>query len=479
MPKLSELLVPTLDADPEISGLTADSRAVNPGDLFAALPGTKADGRAFISDAVARGAAAVLAPLGTTLPNDRAVLIADDNPRRRFSLMAARFYPRQPAVMVAVTGTNGKTSVTHFARQIWEQLGLSAASLGTTGLVAPGRVGKGSMTTPDPVSLHRTLDELAADGVTHGAFEASSHGLDQFRLDGVRISASAFTNLTRDHLDYHGSMDAYWRAKSRLFGEVMASHHAAVINADSPQAGLLSSLCLDRRHRILSFGSNGRDIRLANMTPTAEGQDLDLVVFERLYQLHLPLAGSFQASNAACALGLVIATGSPVEAAVAALSHLREVPGRLQKVATTAAGAAVYVDFAHTPDGLETALKALRPHTAGKLVVVFGCGGDRDKGKRPLMGRIATEWADRIYVTDDNPRSEDPASIRRQILMACPDATEVDDRATAIRMAVGGLASGDLLVLAGKGHENGQIVGDKVLPFDDAVQARRAVEELS
>ncbi len=479
MPKLSDLLAPALARDPEIAGLTADSRAVRPGHLFAALPGAKADGRDFIGDALARGAVAVLAPLGTRLAGETAVLVADDNPRRRFALLAARFHPRQPEVVVAVTGTNGKTSVVNFTRQIWTRLGRPAASLGTIGLVAPGRVEPGSLTTPDPVSLHRTLDQLAAEGVTHAALEASSHGLDQFRLDGVAIAAAAFTNLTRDHLDYHGGMQAYWQAKSRLFAEVMPPGRAAVINADSPQSGPLSALCSDRGHRIITYGADGADIRLERIVPTADGQDVRLIVQGKLFQLHLPLAGTFQASNAACALGLVLATGGQAEAAVAALAHLQEVPGRLQKVAATDQGAPVYVDYAHTPDGLETALKALRPHAAGRLVVVFGCGGDRDKGKRPQMGRIAALWADRVFVTDDNPRGEDPADIRRQIMAACPGATEVGDRAEAIRLAVRSLEAGDLLVLAGKGHETGQIVKDRILPFDDALHARNAVEEIS
>lgn len=479
MPKLSELLSSNLAVDPEILGLTADSRAVKPGFLFAALPGTKADGRSFLADALARGAVAVLAPRGTALSDSRALLIEDDNPRRRFALMAARFYPRQPKIVAAVTGTNGKTSVVNFLRQIWTRLGYPAASLGTIGLVAPGRIEPGSITTPDPVSLHRCLDQLAQDGVTHAAFEASSHGLDQFRLDGVAVAAAAFTNLTHDHLDYHKGMDAYWQAKCRLFGEVMAAKRVAVINADSPQAVLLSRLCLEHGHRIISFGVNGADIRIDHSAPSHDGQDLTLSVMGKPYQLHLPLVGDFQASNAVCALGLALATGAGTDGAIEALAHLQEVPGRLQKVATTPQGVPVYVDYAHTPDGLETALKALRPHVGKRLVLVFGCGGDRDKSKRPEMGRIAAQWADRIFVTDDNPRSEDPASIRQQIMIACPGAVDVGDRALAIRQAVRSLETGDLLVLAGKGHETGQIVAGKSLPFDDADQARRAVEELS
>ena len=477
MPRLSELLAPVLDADPLIGGLTADSRTVRAGDLFAALPGAKADGRRFIADAISRGAAAVLAPFGTTVENNRAVLVADDNPRRRFSLMAARFYGRQPAVVAAVTGTNGKTSVVEFTRQIWAHLGHPAASLGTLGIVAPGRREPGSLTTPDPVTLHRSLDELARQGVTHTAFEASSHGLEQFRLDGVAIAAAAFTNLTRDHLDYHGTMEAYWQAKQRLFGEVMPPGQTAVINADSPHAEPLQSLCNSRRHRVITFGFAGHDIRIVRALPVAQGQALELIVADRSFQLHLPLAGPFQASNAVCALGLALAGGATPDAAVGALEHLEGVPGRLQVVATKANGATVYVDYAHTPDALDTVLVALRPHASGRLVLVFGCGGDRDPGKRPQMGRIAADRADLVFVTDDNPRNEDPAAIRSQILAACPGAIEVGERRVAIMQAVERLAAGDILVLAGKGHEAGQIVKDKVLPFDDAEEARRAAEQ--
>jgi UDP-N-acetylmuramoyl-L-alanyl-D-glutamate--2,6-diaminopimelate ligase len=477
LPRLSDLLAARTPcgADPDIGGLSADSRAVRPGDLFAALPGQKSDGRSYIAEALAKGAVAVLAPPGSSLPADQAVLITDENPRRRLALMAARFFGRQPAVMAAVTGTNGKTSVANFTRQIWNRLGHPAASLGTVGLIAPDRVGKGSLTTPDPVSLHRLLAELADDGVTHAAFEASSHGLDQHRLDGVDIAAAAFTNLTRDHLDYHGGMDAYWRAKRRLFAELLRPAGVAVINADTPQAAELAALARQRGVRVLTYGSAGADIRIAGAVPSAHGQELDLIVEGQPYQLHLPLAGAFQAANAACALGLAVATGAPVAAAVAALAHLEGVPGRLQQVAMTTNGAAVYVDYAHTPDALQNVLAALRPHVSGRLVVVFGCGGDRDPGKRPQMGRIAALGADRVIVTDDNPRSEDPTAIRAAILAGCPEARELGDRRQAIGLAVSELAAGDVLILAGKGHETGQIVKGRVLPFDDAEEARRAV----
>jgi UDP-N-acetylmuramoyl-L-alanyl-D-glutamate--2,6-diaminopimelate ligase len=470
------MLGQTLALDPEIAGLTADSRAVKPGDLFAALPGGKADGRGFIADAIARGAVAVLAPAGTVLEDERAVLVTDTNPRRRFALMAAKFYGRQPQTMVAVTGTNGKTSVANFTRQIWSALELPAASFGTIGLVSPRRTESGTLTTPDPVALHRLLADLADEGVTHAAFEASSHGLDQYRLDGVSLSAAAFTNLTRDHLDYHGDMDGYWQAKRRLFAELLPDWGTAVINADTEQADDLKALAQDRGQRVISFGTVGEDVRILKAAPAAAGQEISLTVMGRRYDLLLPLAGDFQVFNAACALGLVIATGGDVHLATLALEKLQGVPGRLQLVAQSPKGAAVYVDYAHTPDGLETALRALKPHTKGRLIALFGCGGDRDPGKRPMMGAIAARLSDYAIVTDDNPRTEDAADIRAQVMVGCPNAEEIGDRRAAIRAAIAMADEGDVVVLAGKGHESGQIVGTTVLPFDDAEEARKAVE---
>ncbi|HMA51409.1 MAG TPA: UDP-N-acetylmuramoyl-L-alanyl-D-glutamate--2,6-diaminopimelate ligase [Magnetospirillaceae bacterium] len=480
MPRLSDMLGQTLNhalpGDPEIAGLTADSRAVKPGDLFAALPGGSADGRSFIEDAIARGAVAVLAPAGTVLEDKRAVLVTDDNPRRRFALMAAKFFGRQPATMVAVTGTNGKTSVANFTRQIWSLLELPAASFGTVGLVSPQRNEAGTLTTPDPVALHRLLAELADEGVTHAAFEASSHGLDQYRLDGVSLSAAAFTNLTRDHLDYHGDMDGYWQAKRRLFAELLPDWGTVVVNADTEQAEDIKALAQGRGQRVIGFGTVGEDIRILKVAPAAAGQEISLSVLGRRYDLLLPLAGDFQVFNAACALGLVIATGGDVHLATLALEKLQGVPGRLQLVAQNARGAAIYVDYAHTPDGLETALRALKPHTKGRLIALFGCGGDRDPGKRPMMGAIAARLSDYAIVTDDNPRTEDAADIRAQVMVGCPNAEEIGDRRSAIRAAVAMAEEGDVVVLAGKGHESGQIVGSTVLPFDDADEARKAVE---
>ncbi len=466
------------DIEREIAGLTADSRQVAPGFLFAALPGTKTDGAAFIADALAKGAAAILAQPGTGLPaGSNATLILDANPRRRLALLAAAFHGRQPETVVAATGTNGKTSTVTFTRQIWASQGCQAASLGTLGVVAPGYADPESLTTPDPVTLHETLARLSDLGVTHLAMEASSHGLDQCRLDGVRIAAAAFTNLTRDHLDYHGGMEAYFQAKARLFTEVMAPKGWAVLNADSPEFERLAALAGAKGHQILDFGRNARSLQLIEASAVEHGQTVDLAILGRRHTIKLPLAGDFQIMNALAALGLVIAAGLHPEKALAALESLEGVPGRMQLVASRSCGAAIYVDYAHTPDALETVLTALRPHAARRLAVVFGCGGDRDRGKRPQMGAIAARLADRVFVTDDNPRSEEPSAIRRAILEACPDAIEIADRKDAIHAAVSQLEAGDVLVLAGKGHERGQIIKGAVHPFDDAAQARLAVKE--
>jgi len=467
-----------LPGDLNIAGLTCDSRKVRPGFLFAALPGANSDGRAFIPQALQSGAGAVLAASGTSLPQTAtARLIEDDNPRRRFALMAAAFYGAQPAVMVAVTGTNGKTSTADFARQIWTGLGYKAASIGTLGIIAPGWDNQGGLTTPDPETLHANLKTLANMGVDHACIEASSHGLSQYRLDGVALKAAAFTNLTRDHLDYHGNMEAYGRAKQRLFAELLPLDGAAVINADQPQSQDFIAIAQQRGLTVLTYGRNGAELRLVAAKPLAHGQELTLEIMGNRMDIPLPLAGTFQAHNALAALGLVIASGADPQAAAAQLSRLTGVPGRLQKVTGRQNGAAIYVDYAHTPDALETVLNALRPHVGGKgrLVCLFGCGGDRDPGKRPQMGAIAQKLADLVYVTDDNPRSEDPKLIRDAILETAPRAIEIGERGQAIRAAIAALKSGDVLVLAGKGHERGQIVGSTVLPFDDAEQARLAV----
>jgi UDP-N-acetylmuramoyl-L-alanyl-D-glutamate--2,6-diaminopimelate ligase len=467
------LRLPAGAREPEITGLTADSRAVQRGFLFAALPGTKTDGKRFIVDAIANGAAAVLADDAAGI--DAAVpVITDANPRRQFARMAARFYAPQPKTIAAMTGTNGKTSVTVFLRQLWQRLDRPAASLGTIGLYAPGIERPGSLTTPDPVTLHRDLAELAQAGVDHVALEASSHGLDQFRLDGLALTAAAFTNLTRDHLDYHADMEAYFAAKARLFGELLPPGGTAVFNIDAAQTARLSMLSKSRGQRIITYGRNpAADIWLSDAIPEGLGQRITFSGFGEKRTVWLPLLGTFQAWNALAALALAIACGAPAAAAFDAVASLTGVPGRMQRVGDVP----VIVDYAHTPDALQTALAALRPFCTGRLIVVFGCGGDRDPGKRPQMGAIAEKLADAVIVTDDNPRSENPAAIRRAILAACPKAQEIGDRGEAIRAAIKMLRLGDLLLVAGKGHERGQIIGDKTLPFDDTAMVRAILAE--
>lgn len=460
-----------IDGTLDIAGLTCDSRAVRPGYLFAALPGVKADGRDYIDQAVAGGAVCVLGPVDTQAP---VPVISAGNPRQVFALMAANFYPRQPETIAAITGTNGKTSTAAFLRQIWEHLGHKAASVGTIGVHGAGFDEPGGLTTPDPVKLHETLQRLADGGVDHLAMEASSHGLEQFRLDGVRVRAAAFTNISRDHLDYHGTMEDYLAAKMRLFSDVLAEDGVAVVNADAPEAQEIEAVARKRGVRTITYGRAGGCIRVLEREARPGAQQITMMVGDQNFTFVLPLAGRFQAENALCALGLAIALGADVADAVNALEHLDGVPGRLQHIGQVN-GADVYVDYAHTPDALLNVLDALRPHAENKLHVLFGCGGDRDPGKRPEMGRIAHEKADRVIVTDDNPRTEDAGEIRRQILAAAPGALEIGDRHAAIRDAISGLHAGDVLVLAGKGHEQGQIVGADVLPFDDVQEAQAAM----
>jgi UDP-N-acetylmuramoyl-L-alanyl-D-glutamate--2,6-diaminopimelate ligase len=462
---------------PEITGVTCDSRRVAPGFLFAAIPGTANDGRDYIPDALARGAAAILAPPGTRLPDgyETTPLLDTDNPRRRYALLAARFYPRQPETVAAVTGTNGKTSVASFLRQIWKQAGIEAASAGTLGIQSDVFSRSDGLTTPDPADLHADLAHLAELGVDHLALEASSHGLDQCRLDGVRIAAGAFTNLTRDHLDYHGSTEAYFKAKRRLFDTLVLDGGAAVINADDARGADVIAAAQARHLRVRTYGARGVDFKLLSTRPEARGQHLSLMAEGLERDLFLPLAGRFQAMNALCALGLATVTGVPVETALSGIETLTGAPGRMEWIGEKPTGGTVYVDYAHTPDALENVLTALRPHADAGLAVVFGCGGDRDRGKRPEMGRIASELADRVIVTDDNPRSEDAGQIRAEILAAAPGASEIADRGEAIETAVAALSAGEILVIAGKGHERGQIVGARMLPFDDREAARAAV----
>ena len=461
-------------ADPEIAGLSADSRTVRPGFLFAALPGTRLDGRIFAAEAMSRGAVAILTDDASALglPAERrehVAILVDPSPHRRLALLAARFYGRQPRTIVAVTGTNGKTSVVHFVREIWTATGFAAASLGTLGLVTTAEKRPAALTTPDPIALHHDLAKLATKGIEHVVIEASSQGLHQCRLDGLAIAAAGFTNLTRDHLDYHGSIAHYRTAKYRLFSTLLVAGGTAVLNADSSEFSRLAPLCRDAGHPVLAYGADPTaDLRILVREPKGSSQVLLLDIFGHRRRLVLPLAGGFQAMNALAALGLVIATEGSVAAATDALAHLSGVPGRLQFVAEDGEGGGIVVDYAHTPDALATVLTTLRPHSPGRLIALFGCGGDRDPGKRPLMGRIAARLADRVYVTDDNPRNEEPAEIRRAILTAAPEAIEIADRRRAIAVAIADTRPGDLLVIAGKGHETGQIVGHETHPFDDA-----------
>jgi UDP-N-acetylmuramoyl-L-alanyl-D-glutamate--2,6-diaminopimelate ligase len=473
-----------------IAGLSADSRSVAPGFLFAALQGARNSGVAFIAEAARRGAVAVLAPVGTKLDPDLAHvrLIEDPAPRLRFAQMAAAFYGAQPDHVVAVTGTSGKSSTVSFARQLWKKLGLSAASIGTLGVESDSLNRYGGLTTADPVALHADLATLAGAGVTRVAMEASSHGLDQFRLDGVRLRAAGFTSFGRDHLDYHATPEAYLAAKTRLFTEVLPPGGVAVLNADIPEYDRLKAAALAAGRRLFSYGRKGADLRVIAQTVTERGRTVLLEATGRRWEFELPLSGEFQLFNALCALGLVAASEFPDVSAcgadprfgllIGAMARLQGVTGRLERVAVTPKGAAVYVDYAHKPDALVAVLEALRPHAKGRLFVVFGCGGDRDAGKRPLMGTIAASLADIVVVTDDNPRTEEPASIRAAILAGAPTATEIGDRAEAIAAAVRALRAGDILVIAGKGHEQGQIIGDTVRPFDDAAVARAAVAAL-
>lgn len=470
--------------DPLIGALTADSRHVVPGTLFAALAGAQQDGRAFIAAALAQGATAILTDHAATITaSDTVAIIHANEPRWLLAKIAAQFFGAMPAHIAAITGTNGKTSTAQFVREIWTALGASAASIGTLGVVSSVANNYGTLTTPDAITLHKILADLAAGGVSHAALEASSHGLVQYRLDGVTIEAAGFTNLTRDHLDFHGTMENYYAAKARLFDVLLASNGTAVVNADTVEAEDLAARSRRRGCRTLTYGLHGHDLKLLNIAPHGHGQDLQLEILGKKYDLALGIVGRFQVWNALCALGLTIGQGADPDRAVTALTKLTGVHGRLQHVATHPNGAAIFIDYAHTPDALETVLNALRPHVApaARLLVVFGCGGNRDKGKRPVMGGIAQRLADVAIVTDDNPRFEDPATIRAEIISGCqpaPAMREIADRHAAIRTAIKMLHAGDILVIAGKGHEPGQIIRDHVLPFDDGAVARAILEEL-
>lgn len=460
----------------EFSGLSSDSRSVAPGDLFFALAGTRTSGSRFIEQAAGRGAVAAVVGRGEGSDDAPLPLIAVDDPRRALALAAAAFFGAQPATMVAVTGTSGKTSVASFTRQIWEQAGKAAASIGTTGVTAPGRSDYGSLTTPDPIALHRLLAELAEAGVTHAAMEASSHGLDQRRLDGVRLSAAGFTNLGRDHMDYHPTVEDYHRAKLRLFDTLMPRGAPAVIFADDAWSEPTIKAARAAGLAVQTVGRKGDLLALKRVEHERHRQRAEILAEGVIYEIDLPLAGDFQVSNALVAAGLAIATGTPAAVAIRALEHLKGASGRLELVGTTAQGAPVYVDYAHKPEALENVLAAVRPFTTGRVMVVFGCGGDRDRGKRPIMGEIATRLADVVIVTDDNPRSEVPQSIRAEIMAAAPGAIEIGDRRAAIGAAIGMLAAGDTLIVAGKGHEEGQTIGDVTLPFSDHAEVWAALQ---
>ena len=477
--RLSQIVRQALEEDPLITGVTADSRKVGPGLLFAALPGTKIDGASFIPAAIEAGAAAVLA--APSVQNLTVPLICSEDVRRSYALAASAFWAEQPRVCVAVTGTNGKTSVATFCRQIFQQLGHRSASMGTLGVTVSDPVSGDQqitppgLTTPDAADIAELMAKLAAMGVTHMALEASSHGIDQRRLDGVQLKAAGFLNLTQDHLDYHGDMASYGRAKLRLFEALLPRDGTAVLNADSQAFDKFAAAAVMAGQTLFSVGEHGQGLRLIERTLLPNGQRLTIRAGGQDHLVNLPLAGAFQAANALAAAGLCIATGEDVAATLRALEHLKGAAGRLQRVGSKASGGEAYVDYAHTPDGLQTVLEALRPHTAGRLIAVFGAGGDRDRTKRPLMGEIAARLADMAIVTDDNPRSEEPSTIRAAILAAAPEALEIGDRRLAILKGVEMLNEGDVLVVAGKGHEQGQTIAGIVHPFDDVTETAAAL----
>ena len=480
--KLTDLLSDSASLDArtgaiEATGVTADSRAVKRGDVFVAVPGTTADGMIYAEAAAPAGAAAVVGEKAPHKPlPGGAAFVPVANARRALAMAASRFYPRQPKTIAAVTGTSGKTSVAAFTRQIWAALGHEAASLGTIGVVTPKKEIYGSLTTPDPIGLHRTLNELADEGVTHLAMEASSHGLDQHRLDGVRVAAAGFTNLSRDHLDYHPSVEAYLAAKLRLFEALVVDGGTAVIDVDHEHSDAVVAASKKRGLKLITVGRKGDGIRLVETAIDGFAQRLTLAHAGKTYSLKLPLVGAFQIENALVSAGLVIATGGDPGAVFASLSSLKGAKGRLDLIGERN-GAPIFVDYAHKPDALEKALEALRPYVKRNLIVVFGAGGNRDAGKRPLMGAIAARHADKVIVTDDNPRNEQPEKIRAAILAAAPGASEIGDRREAIRRSVAALERGDVLLIAGKGHESGQIVGDRVLEFSDHDEVEAALRE--
>jgi UDP-N-acetylmuramoyl-L-alanyl-D-glutamate--2,6-diaminopimelate ligase len=459
-----------VDSDSTVTGFAIDHRKVAPGSVFGAFMGAVANGEEFIPQAIDRGAVAVVAR-----PKAEVVgvpLIGDDNPRRRFAELAAKFYAPYPDTIVAVTGTNGKTSTVEMTRQIWRMSGHRSASIGTLGVTTSDDQVKTGLTTPDIVTFLSNMAGLKRMGTTHVAYEASSHGLHQHRAEGVPLAAAAFTNFSRDHLDYHATMDEYFEAKMRLFDELLPPGSPAVIWTDDGKSDEVIERARKRSHRLLTVGRKGDTIRLVEQSPSPLGQSLLLEHDGKSHRLALPLIGAYQASNVLTAAGLVLATGGEWAPTFSAMQRVAPVRGRLERAVISRAGVPVYIDYAHTPDALEAAVAALRPHVEGRLIIVFGAGGDRDRGKRPEMGAVAARLADLVIVTDDNPRSEDPALIRADILAGAKDATEVAGRREAIAEAIRIAAAGDIILIAGKGHETGQIVGNRVLPFDDALVAR-------
>ena len=466
--RLSELA--GIDSDSEVTGFALDHRKVAPGSIFGAFPGAVSNGEDFIGPAVERGAVAVVARPDAIV--ERVPHLADEQPRRLFADLAAKFYAPYPETVVAVTGTNGKTSTVEMTRQIWRMTGHRSASIGTLGVTTSDDQVKTGLTTPDIVTFLSNMAGLKRMGISHVAYEASSHGLDQHRCEGVPLAAAAFTNFSRDHLDYHGTMDAYFEAKMRLFERLLPKGSPAIVWTDDPKSDEVIERSRHAGHRLLTVGRKGETIRLAEQTPTALGQTLMLEHGGKPHRLALPLIGAYQASNVLTAAALVLATGGDWASTFSAMQRVAPVRGRLERAVITGKGAPVYIDYAHTPDALEAAIAALRPHVEGKLITVFGAGGDRDQGKRPEMGAVATRLSDVVIVTDDNPRSEDPSRIRADIMAGAPGATDVPGRRAAIAKAVELARSGDIILVAGKGHETGQIIGDRVLPFDDALVAR-------
>ncbi|HEX8241155.1 MAG TPA: UDP-N-acetylmuramoyl-L-alanyl-D-glutamate--2,6-diaminopimelate ligase [Allosphingosinicella sp.] len=459
-----------IGGDSRVTGFAIDHRKVAPGTVFGAFRGTMFNGEDFIPQAVGAGAVAVVARPEVRV--DGAAHVAADEPRREFARLAARFFEPFPETVVAVTGTNGKTSSVELTRQLWRMAGHHAASIGTLGVTtADDRVTTG-LTTPDIVTFLSNMAGLAREGVTHAAFEASSHGLSQYRTEGLPVHAAAFTNFTRDHLDYHETMKAYFEAKMRLFDEVVEPDGTAVIWADDPKSDEVARRARARGLRLLTVGRRGETLKVTGREPTQLGQRLTVEAEGGIHGIDLPLIGAYQAANALTAAGLVLATGGDLQRTLASLGRVQGVRGRLERAVISRAGAPVYVDYAHTPDAIEAAIEALRPHARGRLIIVFGAGGDRDVGKRAEMGATAARLADLVVVTDDNPRSEDPAAIRRDVLRGAPGAREVGGRRDAIAAAVAEAGADDIVLLAGKGHEQGQIVGDRVLPFDDVTVAR-------